>query len=222
MEETEVKDSLEVVSIRLVRDAPIMSGHKLECPEDAAALMGDVLRDLDREVVCVINLKADGTPINCSFASMGTIDQSLSSPRELFKSSILSNASQMVMLHNHPSGSLTPSKADINVTGHMIDLCSMMGIPLADHIIVGGDNSQYFSFLQKGLMRNPHNKVYTDYNSLQFAAPGTGHGCEKTARQNNQDTGRGSKNQVRPDKGYSGRKAGPAVPAERGRKHGTR
>lgn len=69
--------SLDVVSIRLVKDAPIMSDYRLVGVEDVAALMGGVLGDLDKEVVCVINLKADGTPINCNFASMGTVSRSL-------------------------------------------------------------------------------------------------------------------------------------------------
>lgn len=109
--------SLDVVSIRLVKDAPIMSDHRLAGAEDVATLMGGVLRDLDREVVCVINMKADGTPINCNFAGMGTVNRSLACPRELFKSSILSNAAMMMLVHNHPSGNLSPSKEDINLTG---------------------------------------------------------------------------------------------------------
>ena len=164
--------SLDVVSIRLVKDAPVMSDYRLAGAEDVAALMGSVLGDLDKEVVCVINLKADGTPINCNFASMGTVSRSLACPRELFKSSILSNAAMMMLAHNHPSGNLTPSKEDINLTGHMIVLCDMMGIPLVDHVIVGGDSGQYFSFLNNGLMPDVHKKVYTDCGSLQFTPVG--------------------------------------------------
>lgn len=162
--------SLDVVSIRLVKDAPIMSDYRLAGAEDVAALMGSVLGDLDKEVVCVINLKSDGTPINCNFAGMGTVSRSLACPRELFKSSILSNAAMMMLAHNHPSGNLTPSKEDINLTGHMIVLCDMMGIPLADHVIVGGDSGQYFSFLNNGLMPDVHKKVFTDCGSLQFTS----------------------------------------------------
>lgn len=162
--------SLDVVSIRLVKDAPIMSDYRLAGAEDVAALMGSVLGDLDKEVVCVINLKADGTPINCNFASMGTVSRSLACPKELFKSSILSNAAMMMLAHNHPSGNLTPSKEDINLTGHMIVLCDMMGIPLVDHVIVGGDSGQYFSFLNNGLMPDVHKKVFTDCGSLQFTS----------------------------------------------------
>lgn len=64
---------LDVVSIRLVRDAPIYSDQKLNSPQAAVHLVGEVLCDMDRELVCVINLKADGTPINCSFVSAGRL-----------------------------------------------------------------------------------------------------------------------------------------------------
>jgi len=60
---------LEVVSIRLVKDAPICSGHPITKPEDAVELVGKYLCEMDREVLCVINLKTDGTPINCNIVS---------------------------------------------------------------------------------------------------------------------------------------------------------
>ena len=53
----------------------------------------------------------------------------------------------------------------------MIGLCSMMGIPLIDHIIVGGDNRQYFSFLAKEMLANPHHEYRTDYRELSFDMP---------------------------------------------------
>lgn len=167
----EEKNRLEVVSVRLVKDAPVLSGHKIQSPEDAIAALGELLCELDREVVCVINLKSDGTPLNCHFASMGAVNYSLVCPRELFKSSILSNAASMILIHNHPSGTLSPSKDDTALTDRMIKLCDMMGIPLLDHVIVGGDNREYFSFNEKKLLKNPHYVCCTDYKSLQFASP---------------------------------------------------
>lgn len=155
-------DYLEVVSIRLVKDAPILSKHRICSPEDAVAVLGDLMAELDKEVICVVNLKADNTPINCYFASMGSVNQSIACPRELFKSSILSNASGMILVHNHPSGSLHPSREDIELTERMIYLCSIMGIPLVDHLIVGGNNREYFSFKKKGLLDNPYLKNCTD------------------------------------------------------------
>lgn len=162
------KNRLEVVSIRLVKDAPILSEQKIEKPEDAIAVIGNLLCEMDREIVCVVNLKADGTPINCHFASMGAVNQSIACPRELFKSSILSNAANMILLHNHPSGSLVPSKEDTVLTDRMIELCGMMGIPLLDHVIVGGDNREYFSFREKGILKTPHVARCTDYGEIQF------------------------------------------------------
>ena len=140
---------LEVVSVRLVRDAPLFSDHKITTPQDAVKIMGDFLCEMDREVLCVINLRTDGTPINCSIVSMGAVDKTIAEPRELFKASILSNAAQMIIVHNHPSGELKPSKEDIMTTDRMLKLTELMVIKLADHVIVGGDNSQYFSFREK-------------------------------------------------------------------------
>ena len=68
---------LDVVSVRLVKDTPLLSSHKIESPEDAVDVAGKLMCDMNREVFCIINLKADGTPINCHFASMGAIDLSL-------------------------------------------------------------------------------------------------------------------------------------------------
>lgn len=128
---------LDVVSVRLVRDAPIFSEQKIHRPEDALAVVGELLCEMDREMMCVINLKTDGTPINCNFASMGAINKTITEPRELYKSAILSNAAEMLLVHNHPSGNLEPSKDDIMLTGRILKLADLIGIPLLDHVIVG-------------------------------------------------------------------------------------
>lgn len=101
---------LDVVSVRLVKEAPIFSDVKITTPEIATWLIGKYLCEMDREVLCVVNLKSDNTPINCTMASVGSLNQLLVSPREIFKTSILSNAANMLLIHNHPSGSLNPSK----------------------------------------------------------------------------------------------------------------
>ena len=154
--------------VRLVKDAPLFSDHKIKTPEDAIKVVGDFLCEMDREVLCVINLKSDGTPINCNIVSMGAINQTIAEPRELFKASILSNAAKMIIVHNHPSGSLEPSKMDTMITDRMLKLTDLMGIELKDHVIVGGDNSQYFSFCGKGLLEHPKVHFSTDYKSLDF------------------------------------------------------
>ena len=119
-------------------------------------------------LVCVINLKSDGTPINCNFVSMGAINQAVAEPRELFKSAILSNAAKMILVHNHPSGRLEPSKEDTIMTDRILKLSCLLGIPLDDHVIVGGDNSRYFSFREKEIMTMPKISLTQDYHYLEF------------------------------------------------------
>lgn len=159
---------LDVVSVRLVRSAPIFSDKRITNPKEAVSLVGELLCEMDREVVCVINLKADGTPINCNFASMGAIDQAIAEPRELFKSAILSNAATMILLHNHPSGTLEPSKEDTMMTDRLLKLSVLLGIPLIDHVIVGGDNSRYFSFKEKEMIDMPKINLTQNYHYLEF------------------------------------------------------
>lgn len=162
---------LDVVSVRLVKDAPILSKNNLTNPEEVVATLGEVMSQFDREVVAVVNLKADLTPINVHFASIGAINEAMAHPREILKASILSNAASIMLIHCHPSGNLLPSKSDTMMTDRMNKVCELIGIPLVDHLIVGGDNKQYFSYKEKGLIQNPHIVLSTDYKTMTM---GTG------------------------------------------------
>ena len=162
---------LDVVSVRLVKDAPIYSEHPINDPEDVVALLGECMCEMDREVVCVVNLKNDGKPINCHFASIGVLNQALIQPRELFKASILSNAASMILIHNHPSANLLPSKEDTMITDRIVKLGELMGIPLLDHVIVGGNNTEFFSFKEKKILPIPKIVLQSDYTMLDFKQP---------------------------------------------------
>lgn len=72
------------------------------------------------------------------------------------------------MVHNHPSGDTSPSKDDIRLTDRMQQACELIGIPLTDHIIVGTDNRQYFSFREKGELKNPFQVFATDVAALNW------------------------------------------------------
>ena len=173
--------SLEVVSVRLVKDAPLMGGHPINSPEDAVRLLGEELSQLDREVICILHLKTDGTPISCTFASMGAIDRSIAHPRELIKAAVLSNASTMILLHSHPSGSLEPSTEDSILTDRMIKVCDLIGIPLVDHVIVAAGRDDYFSFKEKDKLpaSNLRYNLKADYKEIEFSVPVA---AEKTVR----------------------------------------
>ena len=159
---------MDVVSVRLVKNAPLLSDKPITNPEAAVELLGKYMCELDREVLCVVNLRTDGIPINCNFVSVGAVNECMAHPREIMKSSILSNATSMIILHNHPSSSLQPSKEDTMVTDRMLKLGELMGIPLVDHIIVGGDNKSYFSFKEKDMLEFEHNRFETDYKKIEY------------------------------------------------------
>lgn len=150
MEVKKIDNKLKVVSIRLVEETPLLSNESVDSPQKAVELLGSYLNDMDREVFCVVNFDASLKPINCNFVSVGALDCALVFPREVFKSSILSNAASIMILHNHVSGNLFPSKNDYIITEKIKASCELLGIGFVDHIIVGRNKSDYFSFKSDG------------------------------------------------------------------------
>ena len=142
-------DSLNEVRIRLVRGVPLWSKTSMKTPRAAVEVLGDYIRELDREALCVVNLDSNLKPINFSIVSIGTVNQSLANPGDIMKSAILSNATFITMLHNHPSSNLRPSKQDIQVTEKMIEVGNLLGIDLLDHIIVGPEKDEFYSLREK-------------------------------------------------------------------------
>lgn len=142
-------DKLEQVAIRMVEQLPLYSKEPMNNPDAAIRVMNEFLSQMDRELFCIVNLQADLTPINMNIVSVGSLNEALINPREIFKSAILSNAHSMMLIHNHPSGNLTPSTSDIQTTARMQELGELMGISLVDHIITGR-NGNYYSFRDKG------------------------------------------------------------------------
>ena len=142
-------DKLEQVAIRMVEQPPLYSKEPMNNPDAAIRVMNEFLSQMDRELFCIVNLQADLTPINMNIVSVGSLNEALINPREIFKSAILSNAHSMMLIHNHPSGNLTPSTSDIKTTARMQELGELMGISLVDHIITGR-NGNYYSFRDKG------------------------------------------------------------------------
>ena len=138
----------------------------LSIAEKASKVVGDFIRNMDREMLCVVNFNSKLQPINFNVVSIGTVNQSLAVPRDILKSAILSNASNIMVLHNHPSGILSPSKDDIVTTARIIGACDMIGIPLLDHIIVGPNRDEFFSMKMKEVVK--FNKSVNYEVSLEF------------------------------------------------------
>ena len=145
--------SLREVAIRMVEMPPLLS----DIPFD----------DYDREVFAVVNIRANGQPINMNIVSIGTLDSSLTNPREILKSMVLSNAFAVMLFHNHPSGNLNPSREDFIITNRMNDICDLIGIKLWDHIIIG-PNDEFYSFHAECKMPVSSLKVKTNSDNLHL------------------------------------------------------
>ena len=160
---------LDTVSVRLVKTREsITSEEPLSSPDAVVKALAKEMSDYDREVIGVINFNAKMQPINVNFVSAGTLNYSVAHPREILKSAILSNASSMMMIHNHPSQDTTPSEADVMITDRMSQLCELAGIPLVDHIIVGGNGKEYFSFTEKKAMPVADAHYEKNYMNIHF------------------------------------------------------
>jgi len=81
--------------------------------------------------------------------SIGSLNQSIVHPREVFKTALLSSAAAIILLHNHPTGDPTPSREDIEITRRLKEAGELLGVKVLDHIIVG---ETYVSFVERGLL----------------------------------------------------------------------
>lgn len=152
------ENRINVVNVRLVKEPSIYSADPIRTPEDVLRAVADELKSYDREVFAIINLKTNGQIINLNICSVGTLNASLISPREVFKSSILSNAAGFIAIHNHPSGSITPSAEDKEVTERLMACGEFLDIKMLDHIIVAGETGDMLSMKSEGMMLAVHQR----------------------------------------------------------------
>ncbi|MFO7637589.1 MAG: DNA repair protein RadC [Clostridia bacterium] len=119
-------------------------------PEDVERIMMAKMRYLDREVFRILMLNTRNEVIREEDVSVGTLNETIVHPREVFKEALRESAASIVLVHNHPSGDPSPSGNDIQTTKRLQECSEIIGIRILDHIIVG--NGKIFSFKQKGLM----------------------------------------------------------------------
>lgn len=81
---------------------------------------------------------------------IGSLNESVIHPREIFQIALEENAASLILAHNHPSGDSKPSEEDIEITKQIINAGKILGIPVLDHLIIAHD--KYFSFREKGLI----------------------------------------------------------------------
>ena len=119
-------------------------------PDSIAAFFMADMRVLEEEHFCVAYLDVRGNMIKHETLFKGTVNQTTVSPREIIRHALKFDASQIVILHNHPAGDPTPSEEDMTVTRVIGNACDIVGIKLIDHIIIG--DNQFVSFAKSGII----------------------------------------------------------------------
>lgn len=106
---------------------------------DAGRLIAQYLEREDREHFVILMLDIKNQVLGIHTVSIGILNATIVAPREVFKAAILANAASIILRHNHPSGDLTPSQEDFDVTTKLCEVGKIMGIDVIDHVIVASD-----------------------------------------------------------------------------------
>lgn len=123
---------------------------KITCSKDVVDYIEPYLLDLSHEEFWVLCLNRSNEVIKAEQISRGGVSGTIVDPKIVFKKVLDVSASSLIMSHNHPSGNLSPSKADLDITNKMKDAGKVLDLPVLDHVIF--TNNGYYSFADEGLM----------------------------------------------------------------------
>jgi DNA repair protein RadC len=138
---------------RLARETLVR--QKLDSPELVYELLAAELRMLHKESLRVLLLDTRYRLIRTEEISLGSVNESIAHPRDVFRPAVLASAYAVIVVHNHPSGDPTPSQADHSLTRRLAESAELLQIKLLDHIIVGAPGegrAPYFSFKEAGVL----------------------------------------------------------------------
>lgn len=138
---TQIKAALEL-GIRVASYKP--QKYKITNPWDIYIYYMESLRYEKQEIFKVVLLNTKNEIIADIDVSIGTLNSSLVHPREVFREAIKRSSNKIILMHNHPSGNIEPSKEDKQITSRLIKCGEIIGIEVIDHIIIG--DGTYFSF----------------------------------------------------------------------------
>ncbi len=109
----------------------------LRNPQEVSALVMEEMRGLQQEHFVCLFLDTKCRLISRETISIGTVDQTLVSPRDVFRLALKRSATALICVHNHPSGDPTPSQADIAMTKRLQEVGILLGVSMHDHLIIG-------------------------------------------------------------------------------------
>ncbi|MFZ7113101.1 MAG: RadC family protein [Desulfatiglandales bacterium] len=141
------KAALIAAALEFARRRIRPEGFKISFPPDVLPLIRHYADRKQEHFLC-ISLNGANEVIATRTVSVGLVNKTQVHPREVFADPITDRASAVIVAHNHPSGALTPSKEDMEVTKQLKEAGETLGIRLLDHIIF--NHSGYYSFMENG------------------------------------------------------------------------
>lgn len=106
------------------------------------------MSDYQQEHLMALYLNSKNEMIKKDTIFIGSVNQSIAHPREIFRGAVKCSAARMILAHNHPSGNPAPSQQDERFTSRLIECGKLMGIDILDHLVIG--NKSYVSFKETG------------------------------------------------------------------------
>ena len=143
-------NNIKIEQVQLVREKGFayVGGDSISTSEKAHQILRPLIERETVETFWAICLSTKNQIETVQLVSRGSLDATLVHPRETFRLAILSGAAAIIVGHNHPSGSSDPSNEDRRLTGRLKRSGEILGIPLLDHLVIGGET--YFSFADHG------------------------------------------------------------------------
>jgi DNA repair protein RadC len=132
----------------LQANAPVTDRPAITSPESAAAILVPAFEGADRERCVAALLDTKHRLLDVVVVSIGSIDHTFMSPREIFRDALLVNAAALVLAHNHPSGDPEPSADDERVTARLVRAGQLVGVEVLDHLVVG--HRRWVSLARRG------------------------------------------------------------------------
>jgi DNA repair protein RadC len=129
-----------------------ISKQKLDSPELIHELLGEEMRKLRKESLRVVLLDTRYHLIRVEEVSVGSVNESIAHPRDVFRPALIGSAYAVIVVHNHPSGDASPSQTDHSLTRRLAEAAELLQIRLLDHVIIGEGEPGYFSFKEAGVL----------------------------------------------------------------------
>jgi DNA repair protein RadC len=117
---------------------PATDGAQLGDPDRVAELVVPLIGTADREHCLAVLLDTKHRVLSTVTVSIGSLDHTFMSPREIMRDALLANAAACVLVHNHPSGDPEPSRDDERVTRRLVEAGRLVGVEVLDHLVIGG------------------------------------------------------------------------------------